>query len=241
MLDIKRLENRWKIYKIKSLMPYFIVVVLILVLLTTAYNYLLIPETLLVEKKSVVQKQVERVVVEKVKQVGKEITVNPLDIKEAVVKKLVLTPSLNFVKNLQNRTYVKHEKKTTYTKKVLVASKIVKEQVKEKKSIMIKREDSYKDIEDVIKRFNKNQNPALSLFVAKKYYALGEYDKSYNYALITNNLNSEIEFSWIIFSKSLIKLDKKEKAIDVLKNYIKHSNSSRAKNLLDDINKGVFK
>jgi len=236
MLDIKRLENRWKIYKIKSLMPYFIVAVLILVLLTTAYNHLLTPEKLVVEKKSVVQKQIKiapvvvQKKVEEIKQVKKE-----------VVKKLVLIPYLNFIENLKNRVYNKPEKKSTYTKEKVMPLKILKEHVKEKKSIMIKRQDSYKDIKDVIKRFNKNQNPALSLFVAKKYYALGEYDKSYNYALITNNLSSDIEPSWIIFSKSLVKLDKKEKAIDVLKNYIKHSSSSRAKNLLNDINKGAFK
>ena len=110
-----------------------------------------------------------------------------------------------------------------------------------KKSIIIKRENNYKDIAEVIKRFNKNNNPALSLFVAKKYYEIGEYKKSYNYALITNNINDKIESSWIIFAKSLVKLKKIKKAKKILKEYIKNSHSNKAKILLEDIEKGRLK
>lgn len=248
MLDIKKLENRWKIYKIKSLIPYIIVLILIFILFITAYNYLLASKNIIVEKKNIVKKQIEitPVVITKakkteiIKPLEKEIAGYPLGVKEEVVKKLVLTPSFDFIENLQNRVIVKKEKKNHSIKKT-TAPKVVKQDVKKILPITIKRRTSYKDIDDVIKRFKKNQNPALSLFVAKKYYELGEYNKSYDYALITNNLNSEIETSWIIFAKSLVKLDKKTKAIKMLVNYVNHSNSSRAKNLLDDINKGVFK
>ena len=107
--------------------------------------------------------------------------------------------------------------------------------------INITRENSQNDILSVIKRFKKNNNPALSLFAAKKYYELGDYQNSYNYALITNEINSEIDASWIIFTKSLVKLGKKDMAIKTLNDYINHSHSNTAKILLDEIESGKFK
>ncbi len=111
-----------------------------------------------------------------------------------------------------------------------------------KNSIDIKRKNNDEDdIKDVIKRFNVNHNPALSLFVAKRYYQLGEYEKAYNYALTTNEINNNMEESWIIFSKSLVKINKKDMAVETLKKYIAHSQSSQAKQLLDEIQSGKFK
>jgi hypothetical protein len=115
-----------------------------------------------------------------------------------------------------------------------------KEQIVAKK-INIKRRNTQSDIQEIIKRFEKNNNPALSLFVAKKYYELGNYHQSYNYALITNRINSDIEQSWIIFAKSLVKLGKKDLAINTLKAYKKSSNSYTAEILLEDIQSGKFK
>lgn len=97
------------------------------------------------------------------------------------------------------------------------------------------------DIQHVIKRFKKNNNPALSLFIAKNYYNIGEYHKAYNYALITNELNNNIEGSWIVFAKSLVKLNEREMAIKTLKKYVNSSHSSQAKILLDEILSGKFK
>jgi tetratricopeptide (TPR) repeat protein len=108
------------------------------------------------------------------------------------------------------------------------------------RQVLIRHQDDDKDIQDVIKRFKKNKNPALSLFVAKKYYAMGVYDQAYNYALITNDLDNEIEDSWLIFAKSLVKLGKKEMAEKTLRSYIRKTNSVKAKILLDDISKGTF-
>jgi len=64
---------------------------------------------------------------------------------------------------------------------------------------------------------------------------------SYNYSLITNELNNNIEASWIIFTKSLVKLNKKEMAVKTLQQYVEHSQSNQAKLLLDEITSGKFK
>ena len=166
-------------------------------------------------------------------------------------KKLLLKPSMNFVENLNNRPYStapvpekKTTQKVTHTTVQQEVKPVVKKTVQRKEpnqdiaSIQIKKNNTYQDISDVIRRFRKNNNPALSLFIAKKYYELGEYKKSYNYALITNEINNNIDASWIIFSKSLVKLNKRKLAIKTLQRYIEHSDSNKAKILLDEILSG---
>ena len=106
--------------------------------------------------------------------------------------------------------------------------------------MVIQRDDDMKDIQDVIARFKKNKNPALSLFVAKRYYKIGNYQQAYNYALITNELDNNIEDSWLIFAQSLYKLDQKDMAIKTLKTYIQESSSVKAKITLDQMEKGTF-
>lgn len=185
-------------------------------------------------------------------------------------KRVVLTPSLEFISKMDANTPKNYSSEvisntkveapaTEKIKPVVIPPKVqeIKEEivepikiekietpvVKEEKkgSVSISHRDEQKDIADVIKRFNTNHNPALSLFVAKKYYQIGDYEQAYNYALITNDINKNIEESWIIFAKSLMKLNKKEMAVETLKKYISHSSSSQAKQLLDEINAGKFR
>jgi hypothetical protein len=106
-------------------------------------------------------------------------------------------------------------------------------------SIVAKQDDE--DLKDVIRRFKKNKNPALGLFIAKRYYETNRYKKAYNYALITNDIDSKIEDSWLIFAKSLVKLDQKEMAVKALTSYVDESGSTRAKMLLEEITKGEFR
>ena len=94
------------------------------------------------------------------------------------------------------------------------------------------------ELRSVIKRFNKSKKPALSLFIAKKYYEQGNYKESYKYARQTYKLNPKIEDGLILYAQSLAKLGKKDKAIAKLKPYIKKTGSVKAKILLSDIKKG---
>ncbi len=167
---------------------------------------------------------------------------------------LKLAPSLDFMKSMQHSTlpYYKEEPAIENEEVSVIVEEvqelepveeIQQEAVAEEeiKQIIIKRRDASSDIRDIIKRFKKNNNPALSLFVAKKYYELGEYHKAYNYALITNQIDRDIDASWIIFAKSLVKLKQKDMAIKTLKQYLESSHSSSAKILLDEIISGKFK
>jgi len=174
--------------------------------------------------------------------------------------KSVLKPSLSFMKEMQNSTQPYYENEPSHNEvsnsndvehEPLTQKEKVKEEKKEETvqtetidepaKINIKRQNTQNDLQEIIKRFKKNKNPALSLFVAKKYYELGDYHQSYNYALITNSINRDIESSWIIFSKSLVKLGQKDLAEQTLQEYIKQSHSEGAKLLLNEITSGKFK
>ena len=179
----------------------------------------------------------------------------------------VITPSMDFLHTMQNEPKIESRQfqeieeeqflERPVTKKThniayneIAVKEETYEQVEERETndyevsppqkINIQRKSAYEDISDVIRRFKKNNNPALSLFIAKKYYELGDYRNAYNYALITNEINREIESSWIIFAKSLVKIGKKNMAIQTLQEYVKESHSDTARILLDEIRSGKF-
>jgi len=277
MLNVNDLENKWFKYKIKSYIPHIIIFFIIVMIIIISIVFVDFNQNI-TEKKSqntiqkIKNKQSETTEKSKVETKQKIQTPEnkPKKIKQhkkEVQKKeskLILTPSLNFIKYMQDSTLSYYEnddtediieKKVKKVKKIekkrkevekKIQKKVDKKQIsmtiqKAKSVITINKENTLQDIQEVIKRFKINNNPALSLFVAKKYYELGQYNKSYNYALITNEINSDIEASWIIFAKSLVKLNEKEMAVKTLKKYIKHTHSNNAKILLNNINSGKFK
>ncbi len=286
MTNIYELERKWLKYKIKSYLPIVIITIsiiaigVILLIAFTSLNTSKITQTAPVKPIAAPEKTPHETAVPKdenrtltniasQKDIKKEALaieeITPIGVNNLKKEQIVLTPSLNFMKNMQGNTppqiYIVQEKENLQTNepkngknKVFLqennpsieAIEEVRplEPIQEKKkddSINISRQNTQEDIEHVIQRFKKNNNPTLSLFIAKKYYELGQYSQSYNYSLITNQLNNNIEASWIIFTKSLVKLDKKDMAIKTLKQYIEHSHSNQAKILLDEITSGKFK
>ena len=173
---------------------------------------------------------------------------------------VVLEPSLNFIDNIEEAPFpeveiadsrpIANTKPDTqlpvfskpvetkdFNKKPIIKSDTITS--KEKTTISIDTHEDAQDIIDVLERFKKNKKPALSLFAAKRYYALEQYTNAYNYALITNELDSTIEESWLIAAKSLVKMQKKDDAIRLLNTFIKSSHSVRAKMLLSQIKNGT--
>ncbi len=175
---------------------------------------------------------------------------------------VVLKPSLDFMENIEEAPFPEVEiadsnpiantkpdaqapvppiavETKDSDKKQMMQSDITTQ--KEDKTISIDTHEDAQDIIDVLERFKKNKKPALSLFAAKRYYALEQYTNAYNYALITNELDSTIEESWLIAAKSLVKMHKENDATRLLNTFIKSSHSMRAKMLLDQINNGNTK
>jgi len=230
------------------------------------------------EETKVIKKEVDSISKTKEKSISlqkKKEVIEPIIIKELpkqktiekkrVEKKVIIQPSMRFLKDFENSYSYNEERKPKVkkrevkkmapialpTEEYLQTSKIKKapttkvkreEIITEEKKlkITIKRRESENDIKEVLARFQQNNNPALSLFAAKKYYELGNYKQAYNYALITNKINNDIEESWLIFAKALVKLGKKTQAIRTLQKYINYSHSSNAQILLDEIQRGKF-
>ena len=268
MLNIHELEKQWKIYKIKSYLPYAIVIVSLSVIAVIAYIfYDTQTETASQHSKKSIPVQHVHISAKKTKVVDTNKTIiqpkakNILNPQPIVNKQAKLLPSMNFMTNFQHETQPYTQNVQPVLKKV--PEKRIRKEVKKKTStniienvrikdvptvheeqkadITIERKETQNDIMEIIHRFKNNNNPALSLFIAKKYYELGNYHQSYNYALITNQINPNIEASWIVFAKSLVKLHKKDKAIFTLREYINSSHSSNAEILLNEIISGKFK
>lgn len=264
MLNINELENRWLRYKIKAYIPHAVIVLSLIVIFTvialitgsktdeTAADKTQVQKIKKVEQQPVLVKNSKEKSINDTEQESlKKEPVHKQEMpkeKKPELNKVVISPSLNFMQEIEEETKNKTVKKPlpkktpkkVETKKKSEPKPVLKE---ERQTIVIDigKEDTQKEIEDVIRRFKKTNSPVLSLFVAKKYYEAGNYTMAYNYALITNGIDSEIEPSWLIFAKSLVKLNKKDKAIKTLKEYIAHSHSSRAQTLLDEIVSGKMK
>lgn len=278
MLNINELETKWFKYKVKSYIPHAVITMSLLIIVTIAFVTFNSLSTTNSNSTNTIKTIIPIEELNHPTVVQKELSITPeiniteeksIDVHEIISinnkEKIILTPSLNFMKNMQDDTppyYDQIEKEEEYQEVQNLKSEESKvslpkdnsheikeeiiilepfEDVKKEDSINITRQNTQEDISHVIKRFKKNNNPTLSLFVAKKYYEMGEYRQAYNYSLITNQLNNNIESSWIIFTKSLVKLNEKDMAIKTLKQYVEHSHSSQAKILLDEITSGKFK
>jgi len=219
------------------------------------------------DKKAVLPKETLPVETDSdIKRKGTQELQTPLEVPQNTQKQevqqssnMVLKPSLHFMDNIEDtlNPYMEMDDKEQLEQGSLLESSNERiespsekpiENVQEglppkekKRMLTIKKNEDESDLKDVIRRFKKNKNPALSLFIAKRYYALEQYQKSYNYALITNEIDKNIDESWIIFSKSLVKLGQHELATLTLKTYLKNSKSTQAEILLRKIEAGDFR
>ncbi|WP_457745242.1 tetratricopeptide repeat protein [Sulfurimonas sp.] len=260
MLNLPELEKKWFRYKVKLFLPYIITITLIVIVI---FVYILLPN----EKKSAitnrelknkiiqVSERKTDIVKTKKNKIRREIVshkTTPIEtnfINNTPSKGVTLSPSMNFLKSFQAEN-----KRSVYQTNKLAIKSITKPKKQHTKvevhiqkkehtvsSITIVKQDTKRDIQNILLRFKKDQNPALSLFLAKKYYEIGDYQQAYNYALITNEMNKKIEGSWLIFAKSLVKLNQKNKAIGILSRYVKNTHSTNGKILLEEIQSGAFK
>ena len=94
------------------------------------------------------------------------------------------------------------------------------------------------EIAELEEKFKETQNPQDSLKLARLYYKLGDYKKAEDWAVNTNNLDGDIEESWLIFAKSRAKQGFRTDAITVLQTFYDETNSQKAKVLLDKLRRG---
>ncbi|SFV52288.1 Transformation system protein [hydrothermal vent metagenome] len=244
MLNIPELEKRWLHYKIKSYLPISLIILLLIVSGSLIYSFFPLSsakkreQTPLAQK--VPQKREDKVITIPKKREIKETLPDIASLNNKEKEKISpLSPSMHFIQKLKTVSQTDTIASPPTDKENRVANREIKPKAPKGKITIIK-QDTKRDIQNILKRFEKEKNPALSLFLARKYYALGNYKAALKYALITNQLNKDIDESWIIFSKTLVKMHHKEKAINILRQYIQNSQSTNAAILLQNIQSGRF-
>ena len=249
MLNIPELEKKWFHYKLKQVLPYIFASLIIILLFAYLYFTLNSEE----KKHAVAMPKKQEMQLTQIKtnvpEIQKKEILEVNNSKSVQAKVIKLSPSMSFINNfeLEEKTILNKEPRTPIKhfakpKNTITKTKArIKTQEDVASKITIVKQDTQKDIQNILRRFQKDKRPALSLFLAKKYYEIGDYHKAYNYALVTNKMNKEIEGSWLIFAKSLVKLHQKDKAIEILSQYIKNTHSNNAEILLQEIHSGAFK
>ena len=123
---------------------------------------------------------------------------------------------------------------------------------KDKKKIKKKYEDilipkeSEKDIAEKEKiaqmeeDFKTTQDTKDSLYLARYFYKKGDYKKAESWAVQTNNIDGDIEESWLIFAKARAKQGFRTDAIKVLQSYYDETQSKKAKALLKKLRLGKY-
>jgi hypothetical protein len=254
MLNISQLEQRWLRYKIKQFSPF--IATLIVALLSVPIFFFF--NTDHVEpKETQLTKNVKKVAPVLPAPLESPMTLEPsmqfietIGRDEEVPLTAQLTPEISQTASLRavkpkkepittsSQTLIKPSPNTNsaaYSQQAAVIQPTKIPSPDNKPNTMVRGNAAF-SIHEIEERFASNANPQLGLFIARYHYDHGNYNEAYNYALKTNSLNNNIEESWLLFAKSLVKLGKIDQARKTLTLYTSKNNSEEAKNLLDSLN-----
>ena len=225
MDEFLELEKKCKKLKIKKLLKYLILIILIISLIIGLYLFIQSKA-----HKSYIQENKTIIKITKIKPVKKE-TNKTLKIKIIESKKI-------------------KEKNKTIIKKVIKPIKIPEwnvqfnlNEINITKEIKIKSKVK-KEINKTIVKENPNQmfksetitvDKALKL--AKFYYNNDDYQTSMKWCKIASNIDNSNEKIWKLYALNLEKLNQKQKAIKVLKTYLKYKDSSELEFILQRLEK----
>jgi len=222
MYDITPLEQEWKAYNQKRKKPFYIVSIIVIIVSSSIY---------FIDYKDLdVVKSYYTKVVKKLKSYSKHDNNTSVDENISVDKN-----------SLKNTNKVKDDTSNSYpmdADDVYIEDKVNINETNKPKQIIkfeIKDADTPEVLLEIEKRFNASPDSDDSIFLAQEYFKKKNYEKSAYWSLKTNKINGFIEESWIIFAKSKVKLGQKNEAIRVLSEYIKKTDSVRAKKLLKKI------
>ncbi len=241
MYDIKPLEEEWRKYQKKKRKPYLVIGVLVLLAgAGGAVLYYTKGIDLLSADKNSTKAEVEKKAVafienrplEKLEVKGSEetaVTENP----DEIVEDLPLSDDRPIRKKPRVKMNIVTTEMPTVKKKV-----VEEEKPHQRKYLDIKETSASSAYKEVAERFRETQDTDDSLFLARTYYNMGQYKKAEYWALQTNNVDSGIEESILIFAKAKVKLGHKNEAIRILSKYVKGSDSTEARILLKKIKKG---
>jgi len=112
---------------------------------------------------------------------------------------------------------------------------------RKEKSFITHNDASSFQLESLLLRYKKSKNSKIATHIANTYFNNRDYKNAYHYAVEANELDPLSEHSWLITAKSLFKMDRKNDAVKILKNYIATYPSESSKKLLFTMLSGEFK
>ena len=224
MNDFLDLEKKCKTLRKKRILKYSGGAVGVVVMSVMAMMFLKTPTTQkTIEKPKKIEKNVTKAVVKKVEKKPEKILPKP---KPTVVPPMMEVEfDLNKIdsKNIEKKLNKKHHKtnhKNTNHKK---------HKVEHKKTIH-KKETKNTLINETI-TFDK------ALYLAKDAFNKHKYNESIKWCKIASKLNNDSAEIWRLYALNLVRLHKKDKAILVLRTYLKYKQSIKIKHLLKRLEK----
>jgi len=263
MHEIVELEKRWLRYKLKKLIFPLSILAIIFI---AALLFLFIDFSKFYPSNES-QSNNETVVIKKIEQhidadVQVESTKNrqPIQPQIAVQNRQVILQAYEPKINLSNETTQEKENQSIQEENIVLDkslqhqtdSKKAQAPQKNSKAVLntsesksnnldiFTRSENEMDPRMIEQRFNETNNVRYAIFLAKYYYDNKDYEKSYRWAFTVNQLDPISEEGWLFFAKSLYKLDRKDDAVKVLKNYLNHYRSQAAQDTLRQIIQGVL-
>jgi hypothetical protein len=259
MINTKELEKRWFRYKTKGLL--LIVSIMTIVLILTYGGYYILYKLNFNIADMTIESQEKQIINEVIKE-KKEDNKSLLKKSDTLLLAPII-PIVDLEKEKQKdekvQKYAKRQKsearkKRTLKKKRVAQKKLIKAKtsgfltaqelaVVNGHNIKTKRETKKIDLHGsqtnymqiMKKKFEQNKNPREALLISKAYYRAGDYSQAERWALVANNLDKNLDESWLLFAKAKDKLGKKSEALKILVAYYRTSKSPKAKILIDKI------
>jgi tetratricopeptide (TPR) repeat protein len=246
MINTKELEKRWYKYKTKGMLLVASILTLLSLLIYGGY-YILYKLDINIGKKEEPKAVMS---IKKVKEKNSSIVSKPN------VSDVLLLPTIPIIDlekeklkdsrakkrtieyNIAKKRHQPHHHYTHKTKlvKAKVSTYLTPRELStingEKKRLNFQRTgNNYMSI--MKEKFEQNKNPRDALLIAKAYYNAGNYKQAEKWSLKANNLNSNLDESWLIFAKSKDKMGKRREALKILIAYYNKSKSYKIKALIN--------
>ncbi|PID48079.1 MAG: hypothetical protein CR967_01730 [Proteobacteria bacterium] len=232
IIEIKDLEKRWLIWKIKSILKIIFIFCIILFFILTSwliYSYLPLVaknintkpsrDQVMAKNETLSQNTIEQYI-----ENNEENSLYGEEILDGSEEELI---ELEDVENVDE---------VEQTKKV----KIKKNTPNKKPKINIQSSNMEK-YSHLIEKFDSTKNVIFALMIAEEYYHDKDYKSSLRWSIRANSIDPKNERSWIIFAKSMAKNGSSEDAINALQEYLKQNpNSSQIKSLIFEIQNNKY-
>ncbi len=160
-----------------------------------------------------------------------------LDIVEDDFSELALVDlsDISFEKQIQEPLV--SEKNVQSKPTVAKVQKVATPKVKEKK-VFISSQDG-NSLSFIKKKFYATNNSVFSINLSQRFFKAKKYEQALKWALISNEVDSKSDKSWVMFAKIKEKMGKKQDAINALAQYLKNNNSKEIAKLLKNLKASV--